>query len=146
MQLCMPWKVKVKSLSCVRLFATPWSVAYQAPLSMGFSRQECWSGVPFPSPEDLSNPGIEPWSPALQADALTSELPVLELGAIPVILNPRTSPNSTEEACHLLLLKAFSRVSTTCTSFSESPLPRHSGFSVILVEGVLSLPLTASIC
>ena len=43
-------KVKVKSLSCVRLFATPWTVAYQAPLSMGFSKQECWSGLPFPSP------------------------------------------------------------------------------------------------
>ena len=46
-------KVKVKSLSRVGLFATPWTVAYQAPLSMGFSRQECWSGLPFPSPGDL---------------------------------------------------------------------------------------------
>ena len=43
-------RVKVKSLSRVRLFATPWTIAYQAPLSMGFSRQECWSGLPFPSP------------------------------------------------------------------------------------------------
>ena len=68
-------KVKVKSLSRVRLFATPWTVAYQAPLSMGFSRQEYWSGLPFPSPGDLPDPGIEPWSPALQADALTSEPP-----------------------------------------------------------------------
>ena len=51
-------KVKVKSLSCVRLFATPWTVAYQAPPSMGFSRQECWSGLPFPSPGDLPDPGI----------------------------------------------------------------------------------------
>ena len=47
----------------------------QAPLSMGFSRQECWSGLPFPSPGDLPNPGIEPGSPALQADALPSEPP-----------------------------------------------------------------------
>ena len=54
---------------------TPWTVAYQAPPSMGFSRQECWSGLPFPSPEDLPNPGIEPESPALQADALPSEPP-----------------------------------------------------------------------
>ena len=68
-------KVKVKSLSCVRLFATPWTVAYQAPPSMGFSRQECWSGLPFPSPGDLPNPGIEPGSPALRADALPSEPP-----------------------------------------------------------------------
>ena len=58
-------KVKVKSLSRVQLFATPWTVAYQASLSMGFSRQEYWSGVPFPSPGDLPDPGIEPRSPAL---------------------------------------------------------------------------------
>ena len=63
-------KVKVKSLSRVRLFATPWIVAYQAPPSMGFSRQECWSGLPFPSPGDLPDPGIKPRSPALQAEVL----------------------------------------------------------------------------
>ena len=68
-------KVKVKSLSLVRLFATPWTVAYQAPPSMGFSRQEYWSELPFPSPGDLPDPGIEPWSPAFQADTLTSEPP-----------------------------------------------------------------------
>ena len=62
-------------LSRVRLFATPWTVAYQAPQSMEFSRQEYWSGLPFPSPGDLPNPGIEPGSPALQADALPSEPP-----------------------------------------------------------------------
>ena len=74
----------VKSLHRVRLFATPWTVAHQAPPSMGFSRQESWSGLPFPSPGDLPNlsikprirtqgsdPGVEPGSPALQADALT---------------------------------------------------------------------------
>ena len=66
-------KVKVKSLSPVLLFATPWTVAYQAPPSMGFSRQECWSGLPFPSPGDLPDPGIKPRSPALRADALPSE-------------------------------------------------------------------------
>ena len=65
----------MKSLSRVRLFATPWTVAYQAPLSMGFSRQEYWSGVPFPSPGDLPNPGIEPGSTALYTDALPSEPP-----------------------------------------------------------------------
>ena len=67
-------KVKVKSLSRVWLFATRWTAAHQA-LSMGFSRQEYWNGLPFPSPGDLPNPGIEPRSPALQADALTSEPP-----------------------------------------------------------------------
>ena len=67
--------MKVKSLSHVRLFVTPWAVAHQASPSMGFSRQEYWSGLPFPSPGDLPDPGIEPRSPALQADALTSEPP-----------------------------------------------------------------------
>ena len=56
----MKEKVKVKSLSRVQLFATPWTVAYQAPQTMGFSRQGYWSGLPFPSPGDLPNPAIEP--------------------------------------------------------------------------------------
>ena len=64
---------EVNSLSHVRLFATPWTVAHQAPPSMEFSRQEHWSGLPFPSPGDLPNPGIELRSPALWADALLSE-------------------------------------------------------------------------
>ena len=59
---------------CLTL-ATPWTVAYQASPSMGFSRQEYWSGLPFPSPGDLPDPGIEPQSPALEADTLTSEPP-----------------------------------------------------------------------
>ena len=65
--------VAVQSLSHVQLFSTLWTVAHQAPLSMGFSSQEHWNGLPFPSPSDLPNPGIEPRSPTLQADALTSE-------------------------------------------------------------------------
>ena len=68
-------KVKVKMLSHVQLFATPWTVAYHVLLSMGLSRQEYWRGLPFPSPEDLSNPGIEPGSPALQADSFITEPP-----------------------------------------------------------------------
>ena len=68
-------KVKMKSLSRIQLFETLWTVAHQAPQSMGFSRQEYWSGLPFPSPGDLPDPGIEPRSPALQVDALTSEPP-----------------------------------------------------------------------
>ena len=72
---------KVKSLSCVRLFATSWTVAYQAPLSMGFSgysRQEYWRGLPFPSPGDLPDPGIEPAvtaSAALAGGFCTTEPP-----------------------------------------------------------------------
>ena len=68
-------KLKVKSLSHVQLFAIPWTIAYQAPLSMRFSRQEYWSGLPFPSPGFLPNPGIKPISLALQTDDLPSEPP-----------------------------------------------------------------------
>ena len=67
--------VPVKLLSRVQLFVTPWTAAYQAPPSMEFSRQEYWSGLPFPSPGDLPDPGITPRSPTLQAGALPSELP-----------------------------------------------------------------------
>ena len=78
-----PWairEVQKRELPCeseshVRLFVTPWTIIYQAPWSLGFSRQEYWSGLPFPSPGDLPNPGIEPRSPSLQADSLPSEPP-----------------------------------------------------------------------
>ena len=60
--------------------ATPWIAAHQAPLSMGFSRQEYWSGLPFPSPRGLPKPGIKPRPPALQADSLLSEPPGKNLG------------------------------------------------------------------
>ena len=72
---------EIELLSHVWLFATPWTVARQALLSMGFSKQEYWIGLPFPSPGDLPDrgiephPGIEPGSPALQADSLSSEPP-----------------------------------------------------------------------
>ena len=69
------WKVRVKLLSRVQLLATPWTAAYQAPLSLGFSRREYWSGLPFPSPGDLPDPEIELRTPALQADSLPSEAP-----------------------------------------------------------------------
>ena len=59
--------------SCVQLFAAAWTIARQAPLSMGFSRQEYWSELPFPSQRDLPDPGIKPGSPALQVDSLPSE-------------------------------------------------------------------------
>ena len=65
----------VQSLSHVRLFVTPGTVAHQTPLSMGFSRQDYWSGLPFPSPGDLPNPEIKCWSPALQVDCVSTELP-----------------------------------------------------------------------
>ena len=65
----------IKCFSCVQLFVTPWTITYQAPPTIGFSRQEHWSGVPFTSSGDLPDPGIKPGSPALQADALPSEPP-----------------------------------------------------------------------
>ena len=74
--ILVPWNVKVKSLSHVHLFVTPWTVGCQTPPSMGFSRQEYWSRLLFPSPGDLPDPGIKPGSPALQADYLPSELKV----------------------------------------------------------------------
>ena len=85
--------MKVKLFSHVRLFATPWTVTYQAPLSMGFSRQEYWSGLPFPSSGDLPNPGIESRSPALQGDSSLSEPP----GKPPVI--DKKLPNCTFWSC-----------------------------------------------
>ena len=72
----------MKLLSRVRLLETLSTVAYQAP-SMGFSRQEYWGGLPFPSPGDLLDPGIEPGSPALQADALPSEPPFFSTQMLP---------------------------------------------------------------
>ena len=103
------WKVKVKSLSRVQLFATPGTAAYQAPLSLGFSRQEYWCGLPFPSPGDLPDPGIEPGSPTLEADALTSEPP----GKLCYIY--KTSPNYPEALPHLSI--------DSQTDFSRSPPP-----------------------
>ena len=67
---------KCWSLSHAQLFATPWTAAHQAPLSMSFSRQGYWSGLPFSSPGDLPNPRVEPGYPPLQADSLPTELQV----------------------------------------------------------------------
>ena len=89
--LYISYIVLVKSLSRVRLFVTTWTVAHQAPPSMEFSRQEYWSGLPFPSPGDLPNPGIEPGSPALWADTLPSLYIVqyknqeIDIGTIPIV-------------------------------------------------------------
>ena len=67
--------IVVESLSRVRLFVTPWTVAHQSPLSMGFPRQEYWSGLPFPSPGDLPDSGIDPGLPALVSGFFTTEPP-----------------------------------------------------------------------
>ena len=74
-EACVFEPVRVLSRSAVSDSATPWTETHQAPLSMEFSRQEYWSGLPFPPPGDLPDPGIEHRSPALQAEALPSEPP-----------------------------------------------------------------------
>ena len=90
----------VQLLNHVRLFATPWTVAYRAPPSVGFSRQEYWSGLPFPSPGDLPNPGIEPGSPALQADALPSEPPQIRISQIwKIFIHPNFQESSVLPLC-----------------------------------------------
>ena len=83
----------MKSLSHVQLFVTPWTVAHQVRLSIGFPRQEYWSGLPFPSPGDFPDPRIEPGSPALRADALPSE--------------PPGNPKNTGVGCYFLLQGIF---------------------------------------
>ena len=71
--------------------ATPWTVAHQAPLSMGFSRHEYWSGLPFPSPGDFPNPGIEPGSPAFQAHFLPTEPPGNQIDNVVIVSAERLS-------------------------------------------------------
>ena len=89
-------KKKMESLSRVWLFATPWTVAYQAPPSMGFSRQEYLSGVPFPSPGDLPDPGIKPRFHKLWADTLPSEPPgkPQRIKSAVLLLAPETQLNT----------------------------------------------------
>ena len=120
-------KVKMKSLSRVQLFATPWTVAYQAPPSMRFSRQEHWSGLPFPSPGDLPYPGIEPWSPALQADTLTSQ--------------PPGKPNKV----HLVKAMVFPVVMYGCESWTikNSEHQRNDAFELWCWRRLLRVPWTA---
>ena len=85
--------------SCLTL-VTPWTITYQAPLSMGFSRQEDWSGVPFPSPGDPPDPGIKPGSPTFQVDALPTEPPgkpelqIIVICVLPANQQPHGSHNS----------------------------------------------------
>ena len=86
----------MKSLSPVRLLSTPRTVAYQAFPSMGFSRQEYWSGLPFLPPGDLPDQGIEPGSPAFQANTLTSEPPGKPLNKATVLLYPRAVLSMTD--------------------------------------------------
>ena len=79
--VCVCARAHACVLSQVRLFATPWTVAHQAPLSMGFSRQEYWNGLPFPTPGDFPDPGIKPAVLVFPALVLGSSLPLSHLGS-----------------------------------------------------------------
>ena len=138
--------VKVKLLSHVRLFATPWTIAQQAPPSMGFSRQEHWSGLPFLSPGDLPNPGIEPMSAALAGGFFTTELPE----------KPKVSQTGwlkTREVYSLTVLKIRSPKWRGCQGHTPSetsgvgsfpPLPTPGGSRRSLAHGSI-IPTSASI-
>ena len=111
------WKVKVKSFSCVQLFATPWTVAYQAPPSMGVSRQEYWSGVPFPSPNistqlcpTICSP-VESTLPGSSAHEIFRQ----EYWSGVPLLTPGNLPHPAIKPTYLALLE--SRFFTTCTSW-----------------------------
>ena len=106
----------MKSLSCVRLFVTPWTVSHQAPLSMGFPRQEYWSGLSFPSPGDLPDSGIKPCCPAFQADSLLSEPPE-KLRHI--------YRRGTEEGCWAVLQNTEGSISKAQRLPASSPCTRH---------------------
>ena len=93
---------------------TPWTEAYQVPPSMGFSRQEYWSGLPFPSPGDLPDPGIETRSPTLQADALPSEPPGKPKNVDHFILKLPLGFQDAISSCLIL-----SSLVTPCQSFSD---------------------------
>ena len=113
---CSVWKWM--SHSHARLFATPWSVALQSPPSMGFSRQEYWSGLSFPSPGDLPDPGIEHRSPALKADSLPSEPP----GKPSVCQMPKSDQSSSNLPTDSTFLPGGHRIKLFFCYFSSVPL------------------------
>ena len=115
-------------------FLTPWTVAYQAPLSIGFSRQDYWSGLPFPSPGDLPNPGIEPMSPALQTGTLPSEPP----GKLrEVVKNPPAKAGDRGGTCSISGLGRSLRVgNSNLLQYSCLGNPMHRGAWWTTVHGV----------
>ena len=122
---------RLVTTSCPTL-VTPWTTALQAPPSMGFSRQEYWSGLPFPSPGDLSNPGIKPVSHALQVDSLPTDLQVKP----PILLN-----SSEKKPCQTLMLEIHLLAYTILYYFWSSS---HFPASVFFTKSFRLLPLLTS--
>ena len=132
--------------SCQTL-CNPWTVAYQAPLSMGFSRQECWSGLPFPSPGDLPDPGIKPRSPALRADALPSEPPgkhcivMFQTGSFDELGTLHKHPQNPHSACLLTQrLRLLRQEGEAYFLYSDNPqcpegITQH-GDPLVRVQGI----------
>ena len=144
----------MKSLSHIQLFATPWTVACQAPLSMEFSRQGYWSGLPFPSPGDLPDPGIKPGSSTLQADSypLSHQGRILptaaaaaaakSLQSCPTLCNPidgspQDSPIPGILQC--MKVKSQSEIAQSCPTFSDPmdcSLPGSSAHGIFQADDV----------
>ena len=116
------WKV----LSRVQLFVTPWAVDCQAPLSMEFSRQEYWSGLPFPSPGDLPNPGIKPRSPTLQADSLPSVPPGKPINAVTYVFTKWQSLGEVLRLSKKIYFQIINYLATLILNFPENESESHS--------------------
>ena len=117
------------SLLHIQLFATPWTVARQTPLSMGFSRPEYWSGLPFPSPGDLPNPGVKQGSPALQVDSSPSEPPAKPLIGYTPVQNKKLKKCPVSELAGFCLLPEQDispRLSSLYHKGSPLPGPYHT--------------------
>ena len=115
-------------LSRIRLFVTPWTIACQAPLSMEFSSQEYHSGLPFPSPGDLPNPGIKPGSPALQAGSLPSEPPGTPQIMIKYLLDYQKQSNCVKSITNRQMI--WADVSFDAISSTLGRMLAQSGYSM----------------
>ena len=120
----------------------PWTAAHQAPQSMGFSRQEDWSGLPFPSPGDLPDPGIEPGSPALEADALTSEPAGKPYSFYTTSSKPQTQKkhNTLFISSHLCDRELIQEIEREGITLNNS-MSEHRATAVIPQDPQLTLPI-----
>ena len=129
----LTFKLDFYSSISFAIFATLWTVAYQASQSIGFSRQEYWSGLPLPSPGDLPDPGIEPGSPASQADSLPAELSgkpksssqIPTRGSVCRISAGLTAAEHQARPCLLEVLKAMRTDATASAELWRHPLRSH---------------------